>query len=236
MRTDYLLPLHNTEEEKALVREQMAQLEHDPELRTAGAHGFRLLQYALGRGYLSLHEGEPAQQHLQAAERLGLADLELDYALGHVLGERYSIALEQARRSGDKTYLEKRKKELEQEFLLPARQYLSRSRALKTMAPSYVEALIDSYHQRYDSALLNAQFAQKQQRNLYEATKLEGDVYMARALDWKDHGEYDQADRAFAEAIAGYERAADAGRSDHKVHEAVAEAYVRLEEVDHDRR
>ncbi len=233
MRTDYLLPIHDTDEEKKLVREQMAQI--DEEVRSAGAHGARLAHYALGRGHLSLHEWAKAQEHLEQAEKLGLSDPELDYALGRVLGERYNIALEEARRSGDKTFLEKRKKELEKEFLEPARKHLERSRALKTVASAYVDALLDFYNQRYDGALSNAKLAQKQQRNLYEASKLEGDVYLTRGLDQKDRGEYEAADKSLQEAIKSYERAANAGRSDATVHEALAEAYIRAEQIDSER-
>ena len=229
VRTAYMLPLHDTTPDKALVRERMAEI--DTEIRGYGQAGARLGHYALGRGHLALHEWNQAYEHLKQAESLGYKDLELDYALGRVLGEKFSKAIEDARKSGDKSFFEKRRKELETEYLQPALAYLQRSRKLKTVSTSYLEGLIDYYNRRYDAALINAHFAQKQTPWLYEAIQLEGDVYMARALDQKDHGENEQAALNFQHAISLYENAATIGRSDNRLYEAVAEAWIRQEEI-----
>ena len=231
VRTAYLLPLHDTWREKRLIRERMAEITQ--ELRKGdGTHADRLGAYVLGRGHLALHEWDMALDQLKRAEQLGYRDPELDYALGRALGERYNRAIEEARRSGDKSFFEKRRKELEQALLIPARTYLRNSRQLKTVSTSYIEALIDFYNQHYDAALLNAQMAQQQQPWLYEAAKLQGDVHMARALDARDHGDHTQAERHFADAVARYEEASTIGHSDHLVHEAIAEAWIRQEEMD----
>ena len=230
VRTAYLLPLHDTSYEKGLVRERMAAI--TAELAGAELIGARLGAYVLGRGHLALHEWDAARAQLGRAIQLGYQDAELDYALGRVLGELYSKALEDARKSGDNSFFEKRKKELKAEYLEPALSHLQKSRHKKTISPNYVDGLIDYYEQRYDAALLNAHMARRQAPWLYEAAKLEGDVYLNRALEQRDRGELDPADRSFAEAIRRYEEAASVGHSDHLVHEAMAEAWLRWEETD----
>ncbi|UQA60636.1 serine/threonine-protein kinase [Polyangium aurulentum] len=230
VRSAYLVPLHDTGPEKAVVRARMAEIE--AEMRGFGDLGAGLDHYALGRGHLALKEWERAREELQRAEALGVREPELDYALGRVLGELYSQALEDARKSGDKSYFEKRKQEIDKEYLEPALSHLERCRGLSNVPASYLEGLIHFYHGRYDEALKSAQVARGQLSWLYEAEKLEGDVFMARALDGKDRGDNEQAERDFAQAVAHYEKAADIGRSDHQLYEALAEAWIRQEEMD----
>ena len=228
MRTAYLLPLHDADTEKSLVRQRMNEITTE----LGAAPGVeRLGAYVLGRGHLALHEWDRAYAQLRKAEQLGYRHPELGYALGRVLGELYSRAIEEARRSGDSGFFEKRRKELATEFLEPAQRYLRASRNVRSVSTSYVEALLDYYGGHHDAALLNAHLARQQAGWLYEAAKLEGDVFMARALEYKDHGASEQAQQSFAEAIGRYEQAAAIGHSDPQVHEAIAEAWVRQEEM-----
>ncbi|MDI1442724.1 serine/threonine-protein kinase [Polyangium sp. 6x1] len=230
VRSAYLVPLHDTGPEKAAVRARMAEIE--AEMQSFGDLAAGLDHYALGRGYLALKEWDKAHTELAAAAALGVREPELDYALGRVLGELYSRAIEDARKSGDKSYFEKRKQELDKEYLEPALAHLTRCRGLPTVPASYLEGLIHFYNRRYDEALKSARHARGGLSWLYEAEKLEGDVFMARAEGAKDRGESDQAERDFAEAVAHYEQAADIGRSDHQIYEALAEAWIRQEEMD----
>jgi serine/threonine-protein kinase len=230
VRSAYLVPLHDTGPEKAAVRARMAEIE--TEMRSFGGLAAGLDHYALGRGHLALKQWDAAYRELRQAEEQGVREPELDYSLGRVLGELYSRALEEARKSGDKSFFVRRQKELEKEYLVPTRAYLQRSRGLKTVSASYLEGLIDFYHQRYDAALLNAEFARRNSSWLYEATALQGDVYMARALDDRDRGDNEQADAQFQLAVAKYEQAAEIGRSDPQLYEALSEAWVRQEELD----
>jgi serine/threonine-protein kinase len=226
----YAMPLHDTTPEKGLLRARMAEVQKD--LDTRGHLAVGLGAYVLGRGHMALHEWELAYAALQRAEGQGFSDLELDYALGRVMGELYKKRLEEARKSGDKSFVEKRQQELRAEFLVPAIARLSRSRSLKSVPTKYVEALLDFYEERYDAALLNAQFAQQEQPWLYEAKQLEGDVFAARALVEKDHGDPDQAERLYEEAIHRYTQAAEGGRSDYTIYESIAETFIRQEEMD----
>ena len=229
-RTMYLLPLHDTRYEQQLVRDRMAELEaalaKHPEV------GARLIAYARGRSLLALHQWQLADEELQKAERLGHVDLELDYARGRALGALYSQALDDARKSGDKSFFEKRKAELDQELLRPALSYLEKSQGLRSVSATYVEGLVAYYQEQYDRALQHAERAYQQAPWLYEAVLLSGDVFLARARSQRDRGEHDQAEQSFRESVSRYQRAAEIGRSDHHAHEALAEANIRWEELE----
>lgn len=230
VRTAHLVPLHDTSAEKAVVRERMANIE--AEMRSFANLGAGFDNYALGRGHLALEEWEEARKHFDAARAKGVNEPELDYGLGRALGELYNRALEDARKSGDATYFAKRKKELDEQYLAPALMHLERCRGLATVSASYLEGLIHFYNRRYDQALEQAALARKTTPWLYEAAKLEGDVYLARALDAKDRGDNENAEKDFDKAVEYYGQAADIGRSDHQVYEALAEAWIRQEEMD----
>lgn len=166
------------------------------------------------------------------SEQLGVREPELDYALGRVLGELYRRAIEDARKSGDKSYFEKQREQIEKEYLTPALAHLERCRGLPGVPATYLEGLIHFYRGRYAEALTSAASAREQISWLYEAAELEGNVFMTRALDGKDRGDNDQAERDFAQAVARYEAAAEIGRSDAQVYEALSEAWIRQEEMD----
>ena len=229
-RTAYLLPLHDASYEKQLVEQRMTEIEtelsHHPEI------GPRLLSYARGRGLLALHKWKESSAELRRAEQLGHVDLELDYAQGRALSALYSEALDEARKSGDRSFFEKRKAELDSELLKPALSYLERSRGLRTVSSTYVEGLIAFYQDRHDVALSRAEEAHPKAPWLYEAVQLAGDVFLTRARDQRDRGEHDQAEKSFAEAVARYKKAADIGRSEDSVYESLAETYIRWEELE----
>jgi serine/threonine-protein kinase len=230
VRSAYLVPLHDTGPEKAGVRSRMAEIE--AEMRGFGDLGAGLDHYALGRGHVALGEWDAARTELTRAEELGVREPELDYALGRVLGELYRRELDDARRSGDKSYFQRRKEELAREYLAPTLSHLQRCAGVDTIPAPYLQGLIHFYNGRYDEALASAKIARDKISWLYEAEELSGDVFMARALDGKDRGDNDQADRDFAQAVAHYEAAAEIGRSDHTLYEALAEAWIRQEEMD----
>jgi serine/threonine-protein kinase len=230
VRAAHMLPLHDASPEKAMVRARMTEIE--AEVRGFGDLAAGLDHYALGRGHLALAEWDEARAELSRAEAAGVREPELDYALGRVLGELYSRALDDARRSGDKSYFEKRMAELDAELLAPALAHLERCRGLRTVSPSYIDGLVAYYQRRYDEAESCAALARTTTPWLYEAAKLQGDVSMARALDARDHGESDKAERHFRDAVSRYEEAAGIGRSDAQLHEALAEAWIRQGEMD----
>ena len=93
-----------------------------------GPLGDAVIHDALGRGHLALHEWQAALDELELATKDGLDTPELHVARGRALGELYHHAFEEARRSGDKTWLAARERELDAQYLAPALAELERGR------------------------------------------------------------------------------------------------------------
>jgi serine/threonine-protein kinase len=229
LRSSRQLQLHDLEREKSIVRLRMASLQ--AQLLDYGELSRSIAHYALGRGHLALHEYPQALVQLRQALALGYKDPELHYALGLVLGKHFEQAIYEARLSGGGDWAKKQLQELEPKFLQPAISSLRTSRAMKRDSPHYLDGLIAYYQRDYERALEQAQAAQKEEPWLYEAAKLEGDVHLERALQARDVGQDEQAQKEFGLAVGRYEAAAAEGRSDGEVYEGLAEAWVRQIEM-----
>ncbi|WNG28177.1 protein kinase [Cystobacter fuscus] len=224
LRMSSVLPLHDPEPEQRAVRERMAQMaarQHD-----LGDHGDGLIHYALGRGYLALQEFEQAHEELTRAREKGSDSPQLYYAHGRVLGELYHQGLEDARRSGDKSWVARRQRELETQYLQPALQSLERSQGLKLESPRYLEGLIAFYRKDYEGAARAAARAIAEAPWMYEARKLAGDVAYTRAVEQLDRGEYDAARAGLQQAGSLYEQAVVRAPSDAGNHEALAALWM----------
>ena len=230
LRTAALLPLHDTSPEQELVRQRMARIA--TQKHELGDYGEGLVHYALGRGYLAMSELERAHQELTLARDKGIDSPEFHYALGRVLGELYHQAMEEARRSGGKEWVAKRQRVLEKQYLEPALQSLERSGGLELESPRYLEGLIALYRRQYDVAAEHAARAVKEAPWMYEARKLAGDVAYARAMEQLERGEYDPARAGLESAVSLYEQAAESGRSDARLHEALARTWLQRSELD----
>jgi len=227
MRAVYELPLHDITYEQDLIRKRMDQIE--AQIPSLGKEGGQLAHYAIGRGYLTLHETEQAHKHLLAAWESGPSHSpELHYALGRVLGDRFFETVRSDRRRGDREWLRKRRKQLAEELLQPALGHLEASRGVQLESAEFLEGLLALYHGEQSKALRHADQALKQSPWLYEAKKLKGDAMQAQALARFLDGESDQADADLRSAIAHYDEAATVGRSDIAVYEARAEAWAQL--------
>jgi serine/threonine-protein kinase len=230
LRAAYMLPLHDTSLEQQLVRERMARI--SKQRHDLGDHGEGLVHYALGRGYLAMHELELAHEELNRAREKGVESPELHFARGRVLGELYHRALEDARRSGGREWVAERQRVLEKQYLEPALQSLEHSKNLDLESPRYIEALITFYRRDYDMAARLAAQASVETPWMYEARTLAGDVAYTRAMELLERGEYDPARAGLEEAIRLYEQAIESGRSDARNHEALAEAWLQQSELD----
>jgi serine/threonine-protein kinase len=208
LRYAYLQPLHDVEPEEAQVRARLGRVQAT--LDASGDLGEGAGELALGRGYLALHDGRRAQEHLEAAERLGYHSAELDGALGQALGERYrdeSAALERIR---DERERAERRRALEARYRDPA---LARLGAARSQT-SYALALLQLFERRYDDALASAERAFAEQSWRYEALELEGDVRVERARGLVDAAQFTEALGDLALAREAYGRAAAIARSD----------------------
>jgi len=233
MRAVYELPLHDITYEQDLIRGRMQQIAQ--QIPSLGREGGQLAHYALGRGYLALHETAAAFHHLRSSWESGPHSPELNYALGRVLGDRFFETVRADRRRGDREWLRERRKTLDRELLQPAKVYLEASRGVKLESSEFLEGLLALYHADYDKALVYADHTLRRSPWLYEAYKLKGDVMQARSLERFLSGESQQADADLQTAIAAYDQAAVIGRSDIAVYEARAEAWTQLIEQRYER-
>lgn len=229
LRTARGMPVHDLNREKKIVRERMASLQS--EFSRFGSGGRALAHYALGRGHMGLHEYPEALTELRQAIEQGFTQGDAYYALGVVLGKHYEQAMHEARLAGGGEWAKKKLQEIEPKFLHPAIDALTKSREAKANAPEYLEALIAFYKRDYETALRQADIAVQKAPWLYEATKLQGDVHLERALQARDSGKYEEADREFAAAVTAFTAAGAIGESDGEVFEGLAETWVRKMEM-----
>jgi eukaryotic-like serine/threonine-protein kinase len=229
LRTAYLVPLHDIRAERDLTRQRMARIAATP--HDLGPLGDAAIHDALGRGHLALHAWREADDELARAAAAGLAPPELHAARGRALGELYHRALEEARRSGDRTWLFRRQHELEQQYLSPALAELAQAGASADGAP-LLQVMIALYRRDFASAEKLAQDAADRAPGLYEARKLGADAAYSAASDAFDHGNYDAARPGLERATALYAQASEIARSDASVYEAAAQAWLQRAELD----
>ncbi|MEW6730405.1 MAG: tetratricopeptide repeat protein [Acidobacteriota bacterium] len=229
MRFASLLPLHDTRRERAMIKLRIQGIEN--QLSQIGPVGQGPAHYAIGRGYLTLQEYQLAREHLQKARQLGYQSREVNYALGQTMGALYLKALEETQRIAAREVRERRIREIEGEYKEPALTYLKASNGVRTDSPAYVEGLIAFYEKRYDEALSKAIQAFQEVPWLYEARKLEGDIYLMLGNEKQSRGDYPGA-------LANYQRAGDAyreamaiGESDATVYEGECTRYINIIET-----
>jgi serine/threonine-protein kinase len=233
LRVAYLVPLHDVSGERERVQREMrtiAATRHD-----LGELGDALIHNALGRGHLALHHWREAADELERAARSGLDTPDLhaarSRALGELYGELYHRSLEQARRSGDKTWLAARKEELARKYLAPVLAELKRSAGLANDA-ELLEVQIALYSREFATAEQLARAAGEVAPSLFEARKLAADAAYGAAVEQFDRGEYDAALSGLARATAQYELASEIARSDASIYEAAARAWLQRAEID----
>ena len=230
LRAAYGLPLHDTAFEQTLVVRRMAAIEQKRDL--LGTASVAPVHRALGLGRLALHQFEAAIAELIRAQRAGDESAELHYALGRARGALFQQRLEEARRSGEPSWVEKRRQELSVELLTPALLSLEKSRGLDLQAPEYLRGLIALYRDQPDEALALAQAAKQKAPWLYEAEELAGDAYAARGLHAKTRGLVEPARQSLTDALSHYQAALAMGRSVSHLYEKAAEMLLRIHEID----
>ncbi|MRG95423.1 serine/threonine-protein kinase [Polyangium spumosum] len=224
----YGLPLHDIERERSLVREQLRDIE--ARMATLGRAGEGPGHYALGRGYLALHEPAQALAHLRRAEAAGYATPESRYAMGLALVELYRGALDETKRIQDEARKKARIEALDAEYKAPALAHLRAALGARLSSPAYVEGLIALQEGRTDAAREKAREAFARAPWLHEAKKLEGDAHFAEGKRFGRDAAFDHEKmmRAFEPAAAAYAEAASIARSDPAVHEAECELWTQV--------
>ena len=218
MRYAYLLPIHDIRMEKQIVKERMRSIER--QMKQMGRVAKGPGEYALGRGWMSLHEYEKARDHLEQAWRENYRAPEVAYALGHTLGILYHTELEQVERISSSELREFRKKQIEKEFRDRAFQYMNESAGVWAESPAYVRAKIAFYQKRYEEALRQTHQAWTQIPWLYEAKLLEGEIWKSMGNELRDRGDSLRALDYYEKSNVAYQEASAKAASDNSIYEA----------------
>lgn len=222
MRFAYLLPLHDVRPEKAMVRKRMKGIEDS--IRTMGPDAAAFGHYALGRGYLTLHEFRPALRELTLAGEGGPQIPQVKFALGRVLGELYKEAKENVSRIDNPEERNARQKEIDVKYRDPAVRFLEASRGVKGESPAFVQGLMAFYQGSHEESIRYARQAASEIPWLYEARALEGEAWLEIGVRKAAKGEYKDAFENWKKADMALQQAMGVARSDG----SVFEAYERL--------
>lgn len=219
MRFAYLLPLHDVRNEAQMVEDRLRLLEE--KMNQIGGVAYGPGNYALGRGWMSLHEYEKARDHLeQSWNRYQYREPQVANALGLTLAMLYQRELEKASRIRSKAEREERMKTIEKEFRSPALEYVKQGKEVAD-SPEFITALILFLEKKDDAALSSAEAALKRVPWLYEARKLQADILTDKANALGSRGEYDAAVVQYGLAEATYHKAIESGRSDAEIYRAL---------------
>jgi len=224
-----LLPLHDLSREKNLVKRQIADIKQ--QMQKLGKVSAGPGNYALGQGYLVLHDYAKAKEHLEIALASGYNSPEFYYSLGQTLGALYQEALMETERITNSELRKAREEQIEKELRDPALLYLRTSKTSTNISPSYAEGLIAFYEKNYEKALEKAQKAFTEIPFLFEAKKLEGDIYIKLGDLKREKGNYPQAKEAYSKAGEAYKLAVTIGESADSIYEGECDQYSKIMDV-----
>jgi serine/threonine-protein kinase len=155
--------------------------------------------FAIGQGYLVLHQYAAARVHLERAWQAGERDSAVAVSLGEALAASYARALEDGS-------LQASPENLDRTYRQPALSYL-RTAARDPQGAPYVAGLIAYLERRYPDALAAAQRAHLQSPSFYKAAQLEALVYLSQGTESANAGHYEEAQRLFDRAGEVYRQA-----------------------------
>ena len=215
-RLTYMLPAHDVRKDRRNIARRVQELQEQAE--RLGALGRGPALYAAGRAYLSLERLRLARDLLQDTwERWDYREPEVAFALGHTFGELYLQALDRAERIDNEVLRKAAIQEAKKRYRLPATRYLRMAAEQEEQAfaesPLYVRALLAFYEGNYNQALAAAVKAAEHHPYLFEARKVEGDVYVTQAFEQRDRGKYDRAEALLKKALEAYAHTVEVARS-----------------------
>lgn len=220
-RYSALSPLHDTTPDQKALQTRMESLA--AEIQQAGRTAAGPGHYALGRGYLAMEDMPKALEHLETAWNNGYQEPRVAYALALTWSHLYQEHLVEAERVPGLVQREARKRDIERRYREPAMRFLGMSQGAEVPATEFVSSMIAFNEGRYDDALHWLDAIGDRLPWFYEAPKLRGDIFLARAMARTHRGERKEALTDFEKGRAAYSRAATIGESAAGVHKAMAD-------------
>jgi tetratricopeptide (TPR) repeat protein/predicted Ser/Thr protein kinase len=211
VRYSALSRFHDVREDRQAIQAIHARMKAlEAEMRQGGEQALGPGHYALGRGALALGDSEKAREHLNAAWQRGFREPRVAYALALALGQSYLQQRQEAEKNfNDPDRRESRLRDIERRYRDPALAYLKQSQGAEVPSAEYVEALIAFYEGRLDDALARLDAVSSKLTWFYEASKLRGDIFVARSYKrWREEdrdgakADLDAGRKAYATAVA----------------------------------
>jgi len=215
------LPAHDITPYKRNLSEEMDAIRQ--EMRKLGSIADGPGHYALGRGYLALHQVEPARDHLQRAWQAGERGGDMAEALGVALGLSYERAVAEADGYLTPSEGQARREEAERTYGRPALDYLREARASAPGSP-YLAGLIALYERRYPAAL---EAARQGGPDELPSSRLRAKVWRFQASDAAQAGRYREALVLFEKAGRAYHLLSSRLPSDPDLRAAECECWTR---------
>jgi eukaryotic-like serine/threonine-protein kinase len=225
----FLLPLHDVSRERRLVREAMDRIE--AKMEALGPLAMGPGNHALGRGYLALGDHENARMCLAKKWMLGQHGADLADALGRALAGLYLGGLRELWLSSEPAERQARRSELDEQYRLPALDFLQRGIEEGGDADGTAEALVALLQRDYEWAIRRALAAAEDVPWLYEAWALAAEAHTQRALEWMELGLLALAAEDLERAQAAYREAATIARSYPQAYVGLCSASVQRMEV-----
>ena len=215
------LPPHDITPHKRRLREEMDAIQ--AEMRKLGSIADGPGHYALGRGYLALHQTESARNQLQKAWQAGERGGGVAEALGVALGLSYERAVAEADGSLSPSEGQARREEAETTYGRPALDYLREAQAGSPGSP-YLAGLIALYERRYGEAL---QAARQAGADEISSSRLRAKVWRFQAGEAAQAGRYGEALGLFDKAGRAYHLLSSRMPSDPDLYAAECECGTR---------
>lgn len=212
VRYSALLPPHDARRERQIVRGRINAIER--QARVVGELAEGPGAYAVGRGWLALGDAGRARTNLQRAWAAGYRTPDTAAALGQAMAAAYQRSLYEVRGITNRELRQSRERQLAAELRDPALELLRSGGATTSTSPAYVEAVVALIEERWDDALAGAEAAARAVPWLYEATRMEGEIWLVRARVQASRGELAESEASIEASGGALARAMDLARSD----------------------
>ncbi len=213
LRFSHTMPPHDTRPERAEIRRELERIRQ--RMAEVGALATGPGECAVGRICLALGDFREAALHFRRARESGFQSPALDFGEGRVLGEMYKTA--RANVEADPDGREFRLKQIEDDFLVPARAHLMAYGDRVGAGGSereFIEGLLALYQKDFQGAIRRAETVRRTRPWMYEAYQLESDAWVEMAREKANVGSYEEAEKHRRNAGTLLKRAIDIGRSD----------------------